>query len=81
MPKKPKLVDRPKKPSVPRPQYGQRHRDLRKIVLAQHPICQQCNNAFSQEAHHLRYPALSPDDYLAVCIKCHHEIEREKRHG
>lgn len=58
------------KPLHPR-DYGPRHVKLRKQLLNKFPICQICNDAFSTEAHHLRYPSQTIEDYLAVCVKCH----------
>jgi hypothetical protein len=51
--------------------YDTRHVKLREQLLAEHPICQVCNAAFSHHAHHLRYPAESLADYLALCESCH----------
>jgi hypothetical protein len=56
--------------------YGQRHRRLRKQLLAINPLCQNCGQAFAVEAHHLRYPAESLSDYLAVCKACHKIVDR-----
>ncbi|QEL16544.1 hypothetical protein PX52LOC_03504 [Limnoglobus roseus] len=68
-----------KKPHVPRPQYGKDHKAMREQLLDTHPLCQMCEKEWSVEAHHLRYPARSITDYLALCVTCHKQVEREKQ--
>lgn len=58
--------------------YGVIHQRLREQLLAKYPVCVCCNNAFATQAHHLKYPAESFEDYLAVCGPCHSKLEREK---
>lgn len=66
-------VERPKKP---KPQYDEQHRQLRKQLLALYPICQVCNNAWAEQAHHRQYPATCIAHYQALCIPCHNRISR-----
>jgi hypothetical protein len=57
--------------------YGKIHKGMRDQLLATYPICQQCNNAFSTQAHHKRYgPDLTINDYLAVCNLCHYKLHK-----
>lgn len=61
--------------------YGADHRRMVAILKAMFPICQiaaDCCTGFSEEGHHLRYPARSVEDYLAVCRACHRWLERNK---
>jgi hypothetical protein len=51
--------------------YGAEHRKFRTALLALHPVCQRCNNAWATQAHHLRYPATCLEDYEALCVQCH----------
>lgn len=77
------LTEQPKKekPSAYQRGYDKTHTKLRKELLATFPICQRCNKDFSTDAHHLKYPANSIEDYLAVCQRCHRAIEHEHRNG
>jgi 5-methylcytosine-specific restriction endonuclease McrA len=59
-----------------REHYGTLHQKLRPVVLARNPICQACENALSEEADHLVYPALTADDYQALCKPCHRKKTR-----
>lgn len=67
---------RPKPNPTSREHYGTKHQKLRLQRLAQHPICERCQAAFSTQAHHLVYPARSVDDYQALCEGCHKEEHR-----
>jgi len=59
--------------------YGTAYRKMRRTVLNTYPICQHCNLRPSEETHHLRYGLnLGLGDLLAVCSRCHDEIERSK---
>lgn len=66
--------NKPKANPIDRAHYGTTHRKLRKQRLAMHPICERCQNAYASCAHHLVYPAVSVDQYQALCRKCHDEI-------
>lgn len=64
-----------------RANYGRTHVKMREVLLATFPLCQmQGSNCtgWSQEAHHLVYPATRLEDYLALCAACHKEIEQQK---
>lgn len=83
MPRKPKYLPtmkdneaQPKKKASSNVRgYGTQHQHLRELVLANHPICQQCKARFSEHAHHLRYgDNLGVHDYLALCRECHQQI-------
>lgn len=65
----------------PTADYGVHHQRTRAYLLKTRPLCEvkaEGCTGFSQEAHHLVYPATGPDDYLAVCRACHHTLENEK---
>jgi hypothetical protein len=85
MPNKPKKVPTPKHNKPPRKKttdrgYGHLHQMLRDILLKKYPICQICNNALSEEAHHLHYgKGVTLNSYLALCSKCHREADEERR--
>ena len=71
----PKVPHRPnynKPPEQGRHHYGTIHQKLRAQVLAANPVCVICKAAWATDAHHVRYPARSVNDYLAVCETCHH---------
>ena len=79
MPNRPPIVKtfsrNPARPSSHKPNrtdYGKRHQQLREQVLALYPFCQKCGKEFSEEAHHLEYPATGVKSYLALCKKCHY---------
>lgn len=75
---------RPVKPTADERGYGHVHRTMRLTLLRCTPLCQhrgQNCTGFSEEAHHLVWPAVELKDYLAVCKACHVELEREKREG
>jgi 5-methylcytosine-specific restriction protein A len=44
---------RDSRPSAAKRHYGAHHRHWRKLVLARHPICQDCGRAPSTDAHHI----------------------------
>lgn len=50
-------------------------------LLRERPLCEvrgeRCTG-WATEGHHLKYPAESLADYVAVCRACHIEIERRK---
>ena len=67
-----------KKPSVNH--YGEKHKRLRLLRIKKYPICELCNDSFSEEAHHLRYGNdLTIADYRALCIKCHHIVHQNMK--
>jgi len=58
---------------------------LRRWVLVQHPVCQECGHRKAVEVHHVeprdQRPdlALDEDNLLAVCSACHKSIEARRR--
>lgn len=69
----------PRKSTYGRQHYGHRHQQLRAALLAAHPLCQMCQSAWATDAAHKRYPALTTDDYLALCGPCHREYDGRPR--
>jgi 5-methylcytosine-specific restriction protein A len=67
------------------PMYStQRWQALRKLKLAQNPICEVCNSKFAQQVHHLKkareFPELAyhMDNLQSICVWCHaKETQRE----
>jgi hypothetical protein len=62
--------------------YGKRHRELRKLLLAKYPLCQwqlEGCTGWSEEADHLVRPATCLEHYQATCRHCHHKRHREGR--
>lgn len=53
--------------------YGQLHRTLRAARLALHPVCEACGKAFAVEAHHVKWPAVTIEDYRCLCVECHRQ--------
>ncbi|VTR94077.1 unnamed protein product [Gemmata massiliana] len=79
MPKAKPLTERKReRPTAWNRGYGRMHQDLRRELLATFPVCQHCQTEFSQHAHHLRYPALSLSDYLALCESCHGRLHAKQ---
>ena len=79
MPDMPPLTPGPKRKQLAKTAergYGAAHRKARVLLLAKYPICQICNKYASSHAHHLVYPALTIDDYQALCPKCHADLHR-----
>ena len=80
MPYRPKRIKRKNKnpmresdfPQSRSDTYGANHQKLREQRLNMFPFCEAkgCQR-FSEEAHHLCYPARSIDDYRALCLVCH----------
>jgi hypothetical protein len=85
MPDRPKPVKPLPQPKRPRPTttdrgYGADHQRWRREALLASPLCP-CGD-FAVEAHHLRYPARGPEDYQALCWRCHRQITvRDRRAG
>lgn len=86
MPNKPKrakpikTAESPRRAKTAERGYDRRHVKLRAMLLRLFPICQTCQAAFSQHAHHLRYPAETLNDYASLCEACHqkHHIEENQ---
>ena len=59
--------------------YDNEHRKQRSRLLDLHPLCQNCNDAFSTDLHHIDENPHNHDDNnaMAVCESCHHS----KIHG
>jgi hypothetical protein len=86
MPHQPKIVPAPKRAAPRRASssargYDHRHRKARAALLAEHPVCQVCTDAFATDAHHVDGDTSNTDpaNYLAVCEACHHGVLHRRR--
>lgn len=65
-------------------------RKLSLLYRSEHPMCERCNEHFTEAVHHIHSPfdyglskaeayrrLLDPDNLMAVCTKCHQEIHEE----
>ena len=77
--------------------YNYRWSKLRKAYLMQHPLCQKClaegRVTPATEIHHIKPIStgkdelekvsimLNPNNLMALCTKCHHDIHNDMRKG
>lgn len=66
------------------PRGTQRWRRIAAAYLAMHPLCQRCGKALARQVHHRVAIAAGGDPWdtanlLAVCLRCHADLEREER--
>jgi 5-methylcytosine-specific restriction endonuclease McrA len=64
-------------------------KDLSRAMRQEHPVCQDCGNALTEDVHHINSPfevglnkyvaiqrLLDPNNLVCLCRECHN-----KRHG
>ena len=59
---------------------GQRWKDLRRSLMAKHPMCQRCNDRLSVDVHHMDGHDGTPATFYAgpfmcLCRRCHANVE------
>lgn len=65
--------------------YDAKHRKLRKVVLAQQPVCARCQQEWATDMHHKVPIATAPGmrlvrtNVVGLCARCHAEVETERR--
>lgn len=60
--------------------YGGSHQAVREKLLKLYPVCQLCDNAFSEHLHHVNHNAKDrrPVNLLMVCRRCHGDLHADR---
>lgn len=67
-----------KKPSAAARGYGAAHKALRELVLAEQPICAECNSKWSFHLHHKDHNPQNRarTNVVGLCADCHMKLHQ-----
>lgn len=79
-PLKPKAAAAPRASTTARG-YGTAHQRQRRVILARHPVCQNCSADWSAHLHHDDRDPFNraESNVLALCEACHIAVHKGRR--